>query len=314
MNQLQTPVTFIVFNRPEPTRRVFAAIAAARPSRLLIIADGPRADRKGESQLCDEVRKIVSDVHWPCKVETNFSEENLGCRRRVISGLDWVFSLVEEAIILEDDCLPNPTFFPYCAELLERYRDCEQIAIIGGFNPLQESFPFPYSYYFTRLVLIWGWATWRRTWQNYDEHMTLWPEVKKGELLKLMWKARKPRKQWTSIFDSNYKGVGPNSWDYQLIYSLWVRNFLNIVPRRNLIQNIGFGEEATHTKRADPGFKIESQDLSFPITHPPAVMDWPDYAKTYQDRFYTPSLWGRIFRKIGFLLNHPFPARRRKIS
>jgi hypothetical protein len=298
MTQLQTPVALLVFNRPEVTRRIFAAIAAARPSRLLIIADGPRTGRTGERELCDEVRKIVSAVDWPCKVDTNFSEKNLGCRKRVISGLDWAFSLVEEAVILEDDCLPNPTFFPYCAELLERYRDCKHIGIIGGFNPLQESFPFPYSYYFTRLVSIWGWATWRRTWQQYDEQLTEWPEVKKSKLLKLIWKRRRALRQWTGIFDRYHAGVDADSWDYQLIYSLWIRNLLNIVPSRNLIQNIGFGAEATHTKKADEGFKIRSQSLSFPLVHPPAEMDWPSYANEYQNRFYTPSLLGRLFRKI----------------
>ena len=132
MIPLDTPVALIVFNRPEATRRVFAAVAAARPSRLLIVADAPRTDRPGERQRCEEVLKIVSAVDWPCTVETNLASENLGCRRRVKSGLDWVFSLVEEAIILEDDCLPDPSFFPYCSQLLERYRDCGQVGIISG--------------------------------------------------------------------------------------------------------------------------------------------------------------------------------------
>ena len=136
MSPLQTPVALIVFNRPEPTRRVFAAVAAARPSHLLLIADGPRADRPGEAERCDMVRKIVSAVDWPCKVDTKFAAENMGCRRRVISGLDWVFSLVEDAIILEDDCIPDQTFFPFCSELLDRYREKSQIGFIAGFNSL----------------------------------------------------------------------------------------------------------------------------------------------------------------------------------
>ncbi len=298
MKQLETPVALMVFNRPEATRRVFAAVAAARPNHLLVVADGPRPDRKGERQLCDEVRKIVSAVDWPCKVETSFSEENLGCRRRIISGLDWVFSLVEEAIILEDDCLPDPTFFPYCTELLERYRDCDQVGIIGGFNPLPQSFPLPYSYYFTRQVLIWGWATWRRTWQKYDAHLTTWPEVRKGKLLELMWREPSLYELWTGIFDKVHAGQGPDSWDYQLVYSLWTRNLLNVVPSRNLIQNIGFDEEATHTKTADPGLKIQAQNLDFPLTHPPAMTDWPDYAESIQHRFTSPSLLRRLRTRI----------------
>lgn len=303
MNQLETPVVFIVFNRPEPTRRVFAAIAAARPSRLLLIADGPRANRSGESLRCEEVRKIVSAVDWPCKVETNFSNENLGCRRRMISGLDWVFSLVEEAIILEDDCLPDPSFFPYCSQLLERYRDCDQVGIISGFNPLQKSFPFPYSYYFNKLVLIWGWATWRRTWQKYDEKMTFWPQVKEGGLLRLMWKEQKSFERWTGIFDSVHSGRGPDAWSYQLTYSSWMHNWLNVVPRRNLIQNIGFGEDATHTTKADIGLKLSPQTLDFPIVHPPAMLDWPEYVVAFEHRFNIPSLSRRVRTKLSAILN-----------
>ena len=154
MNQLKTPVALIVFNRPDTTRKVFAAIAAARPSQLFLIADGPRADRGGEVERCEEVRKIISAIDWPCEVESNFSNENLGCRRRMISGLNWVFSHVEEAIIIEDDCLPHPSFFPYCSELLEKYRDTGQIGMISGFNHVPDFFPFRYSYYFSRMVSI----------------------------------------------------------------------------------------------------------------------------------------------------------------
>jgi hypothetical protein len=303
MQQLETPVALMVFNRPEPTRLVFAAVAAARPTRLLVVADGPRSDKEGERQLCDAVRAIVSKVDWPCKVETNFSEENLGCRRRVISGLDWVFSLVDEAIIIEDDCLPDPTFFPYCAELLERYRDCEQVGIISGFNPIQHTLPFPYSYYFTRMVQIWGWATWRRTWQRYDASLTAWPAIKQGRLLEKVWREPKICKLWTGIFDKVHAGVGPDSWDYQLVYSLWTQNLLNVVPSRNLIQNIGFDEEATHTKKADPGLKIQAQNLDFPITHPPAIIDWPDYAESIHRRFIFPGLLRRARTRIESLLS-----------
>lgn len=298
MTQLETPVAMIVFNRPEQTTRVFAAVAAAHPSRLLLIADGPRANRQGEQQLCEEVRRIVSCVDWPCKVETNFAEQNLGCRRRVISGLDWVFSLVEEAIILEDDCLPDPSFFLYCAELLERYRACDQIGMITGFNPLQKSFPFPYSYYFSKGVSIWGWATWRRTWQKYDEHLTTWPKVREDGLLRLMWPEREPREFWTRIFDNMHAGVGPNTWDYQMVYSLWTQNLSNVIPSRNLVENIGFGPHATHTVKADVGLKVSAQSLSFPLTHPPALIDWPEFAKNMQRRFFTPNLMAKIRRRL----------------
>ena len=303
MKQLETPVALMVFNRPEATRRVFAAVAAARPNHLLVVADGPRPDRKGERQLCDEVRKIVSAVDWPCKVETSFSEENLGCRRRIISGLDWVFSLVEEAIILEDDCLPDPTFFPYCTELLERYRDCDQVGIIGGFNPLPQSFPLPYSYYFTRQVLIWGWATWRRTWQKYDAHLTTWPEVRKGKLLELMWREPSLYELWTGIFDKVHAGQRA-----RLLGLSTGIFFMDAEPAQRCSQPESYPEywfrrRSNAYQDGGSGAEDSSAELGLPLTHPPAMTDWPDYAESIQHRFTSPSLLRRLRTRIESVLS-----------
>ncbi len=307
MNQLETPVALIVFNRPEPTRRVFAAIAAARPARLLLIADGPRADRAGEAELCEIVRQIVSAVDWPCQVEANFATKNMGCRRRVVSGLNWVFSLVEEAIILEDDCLPDASFFPYCSQLLERYRDQNQIGMIAGFNPLEKSFPFNYSYYFSVMVGIWGWATWRRAWQQYDENIATWPGVKASGLLAQILPDKVAVGYWEKVFDAMHQGRGPNTWDYQWVYACWTHTALSIVPSRNLIQNIGFGADATHTSGADPDLTLPAHSLIFPLQHPPAVEPWPEHAMEMQRTFYTPNLLRRIRRR--FRLRFPAAVR-----
>lgn len=298
MNQLQTPVALIVFNEPIATRRVFAAIAAARPTRLLLIADGPRTSRPGEAELCGEVKRIVTAVDWPCEVETNFSLENVGPRRRIISGIDWVFSLVEEAIILEHDCLPNQTFFPFCSELLERYRDEQQIGYITGFNPLEAKFPFRYSYYYSKMSNLWGWATWRRAWKKYDEHLTNWPEVKEAGLLNLLFPDKKVVAYWSKVFDNMYNGTGPSTWDYQLVYACWTRNWVSIVPRRNLVQYIGFGPQAAHTTKAEPGLTLEGGSLSFPLQHPPAITEWPEQAMGLQKQFFAPNLYRRIRRRL----------------
>jgi hypothetical protein len=302
MSQLRTPVAFIVFNRPETTRRVFAAITAARPSHLLLIADGPRANRPEDERRCDEVRRIVSAVDWPCKVETNFSNVNLGCRRRMISGLNWVFSLVEEAIILEDDCLPDPTFFPFCSELLEEYRNSSQIGMISGFNHVPDYFPFKYSYYFSKMVSIWGWATWRKCWQQYDENLVKWPEVKRERLLDNLFHDKRSVEYWTRTFDAMHDGTGPNAWGYQMVYTCWIKNWLTIVPRRNLIQNVGFNEDATHTSKVDPILPVATGALDFPLIHPPEIADWPERTRKMQKRFYTPGLLLRIRRKILYKL------------
>jgi hypothetical protein len=297
MSHQETPVVLIVFNRPEPTLRVFEAIAKARPSRLLIIADGPRPDRPEESDLCAEVRQIVARIDWPCKVDTNFAAENMGCRRRVISGLNWVFSLVNEAIILEDDCLPDQSFFQYCSELLERYRDNEKIGMIAGFN-FEGSFPHSCSYYFSPLAPIWGWATWRRSWQQYDEEMNGWPEAKQNGMLRRLFPNGRVIAYWERMFDRMVDGIGPNTWDYQWVYTSWTRNWLNIVPATNLIQNIGFGHDATHTIKSDPLAAIPADRIRFPLHHPSTIV--PSQARTMklQKQVYVSSLFKRIKRKI----------------
>ncbi|MGA7856550.1 MAG: hypothetical protein WCA11_01390 [Terracidiphilus sp.] len=298
MSQLETPVALIVFNRPETTRHVFKAVAAARPSHLFLIADSPRTDRPGEAERCEQVRKIVTAVDWPCQVETSFASENMGCRRRVISGLNWVFSAVEEAIILEDDCVPDPSFFPFCAELLVRYRNHPQIAYVSGFNPLEKDFPFPFSYYYSQMANLWGWATWRRAWSEYDEHIQSWPAVKEAGLLNLIFPDKKAVAYWSAIFDRMAQGTGPNTWDYQWVYTCWMRNWLAVVPRRNLIQNIGFGGDATHPQAADPGLTLPAASVEFPLRHPPAMTAWPAQAILAQRRFYTPNIPRRVRRKI----------------
>lgn len=297
MNQLETPVALIVFNRPEQTHRVFDVIAKARPSRLMIIADGPRRDRQEEAERCAEVRQIVSKVDWPCELDLNLSDENLGCRRRVITGLNWVFSLVEEAIILEDDCLPDPSFFPFCSELLERYRDQHQIGFIAGFNPLEKKFPFEYSYFFSLVTGIWGWATWRRAWQEYDEHISNWPAIKEAGLLHLLFPDKKVVAYWSRVFDAMYHGTGPNTWDYQWLFTCWTRNWLSVLSGRNLVQNIGFGEEATHTTSIDSDLKLPPSQMKFPLRHPPAILPWNSHVMEIQELLFTPGLMRRIRRK-----------------
>jgi hypothetical protein len=299
MNQLETPVALIVFNRPEIAQRVFAAVSAARPTRLLLIADGPRPGRPEEAGRCELVKKIVTAVDWPCQVVTNFAPQNMGCRQRIISGLNWVFSLVEEAIILEDDCLPDPSFFPFCAELLERHRNHPQIAFIGGFNPLERSFPFSFSYYYSLPVYPeWGWATWRRAWQEFDEHIRSWPEVRKAGLLNVIFPDKRVVAYWSRVFDRMYEGTGPSAWDYQWIYTCWTQNWLSVVPGRNLIQNIGFVPEATHTTAPDPDRDLRAGTISFPLQHPPAMTAWPAHAMQAQKRFYAPSIPWRIRRRF----------------
>ena len=268
--QLQTPVCLIAFNRPDTTQKVFEAIRQVKPPKLLVIADGARADRPEEAEKCAKTREIINQVDWDCEVLTNYSDINLGCRKRVSSGLNWVFEQVEEAIILEDDCLPHPTFFRFCEELLERYRDNERVMAISGDNFQWGRKRTDYSYYFSRYNHIWGWASWRRAWRLYDLEMKIWPEVRDGNWLKDILQDSDAVNYWTKIFQGVYEGF--NTWDYPWTFACWIHNGLTILPKVNLVSNIGFGAEATHTKSVSKFANMPTEEMSFPLQHPPFMI------------------------------------------
>jgi hypothetical protein len=266
-DQLQTPVAFIIFNRPDTTARVFAEIAKARPRKLLVIADGPRPHKAGEAERCAQTRAIIDGVDWECEVLRNFSNTNLGCRSRVASGIDWVFEQVPEAIILEDDCLPDPSFFRFCEEMLDRYRDDTRIAMISGDNFLFNELDVEGSYYFSRYCHIWGWASWRRAWRFYDRSASIWPQFQRQKCLKAIAHSLSEEMYWTAAFDGVQRGE-IDTWDYQWGLACWTENMLSIMPTQNLISNIGFGLDATHTSRKSRYAEMMTTALEFPLQHP----------------------------------------------
>jgi hypothetical protein len=301
--QLETPIAFIIFNRPETTKRVFAEIAKAKPPKLLVIADGPRANRPDDVEKCSDVRAIVDDVNWDCEVLTNYSDVNLGVKCRVSSGLDWVFKTVDEAIILEDDCLPHPTFFRFCEEMLEKYRDDERIAMISGDNFQFGRKRTGYSYYFSRYPHIWGWASWRRTWMKYDVNMKLWPEIRDGDWLQDLLMDKKVMRFWENKFDTVYRGK-IDTWDYQWVFSRWVNNELAILPNVNLISNIGFGPEAVHTKYRNRFSEMETEAIIFPISHPPYVIrDHIADKITEKNEFSGQTILHKVVNRLKSLIN-----------
>lgn len=270
---MRSAVLLLVFNRPESTRQVFEAIRAARPPRLYIAADGPRPSREGEHERCNEVRQIATDVDWPCEVKTLFREINLGCKMGVSTGIDWFFSHEEEGIILEDDILPVPSFFPFCDELLDRYRHEDKVGLISGCNLISKHYNCPHSYFFSRYNHIWGWASWRRAWQHYDVEMRAWPEWKASRLLQQMSDgSRAFESSWSSQFDDTHAGK-IDTWDYQWTFAFWRHGMLAVLPAHNQIRNLGFGPEATHTTVAYPIYLVESQPkpLTFPLRHPARI-------------------------------------------
>lgn len=266
-----TPVAFFIFNRVDTTNKVFEAIRFAKPTNLLVVADGPRTDIPDDIEKCSATRAIIDRVDWDCEILTNYSDVNLGCKHRVSSGLDWVFDMVEEAIILEDDCLPDPTFFRFCDELLNLYRDDERIMHIGGISFLCSSNNLEYSYYFSKYTQVWGWATWRRSWKYYDVEMKLWPLVRNSEWLSAIINEKKEAIVRTKIWDSTYNGEC-DSWAYQWLFAVLTQNGMSILPKVNLISNIGFSQEATHTKINPSGANLQKFSLTFPLIHPPLMV------------------------------------------
>lgn len=294
---LKIPVVFIIFNRPETARRVFAEIAIARPPKLLVIADGPRTDHPDDAEKCAVVRAIIDGVNWDCEVLKNYSDANLGCKRRVSSGLDWVFDKVEEAIILEDDCLPHPTFFRFCEELLEKYRNNETIMLISGDNFQFGRKRTEYSYYFSRYPHIWGWASWRRAWNNYDVDMKMWPEIRDGEWLKDMLGNKRSIWYWKYIFENVYKGK-IDTWDYQWTFACWIQNALVVLPNVNLVSNIGFGVKAEHTKDKDKFAQMEIESMCFPILHPDYILRDSKSDIFVENKMFSGSLMSRIIKRL----------------
>lgn len=266
------PIIFIIFNRPDTTRRVFEAIRAARPEKLLVIADGPRAGRPGDGNRCAETRAIIEEVDWDCDVQRNFSESNLGCRLRISSGISWAFELVDKAIILEDDCVPSKSFFRYCADLLERYENDDRVMMISGNNHLFGRENTTDSYYFSRYPHYWGWATWRRAWDKYDVDMVHWPEIRDRRLFDQYFPRMIDRLYWESVFQHTYERR-INSWAYQWVYSIWANSGLCAAPARNLVANIGFEHaDATHTTSESVYSSLAAEELEWPLVHPATVL------------------------------------------
>jgi hypothetical protein len=263
-----TPIAFFIFNRPDLTKTVFEEIRKIQPQQLFVIADGARSAE--EVERCDQARSIIQQIDWKCEVRTNFSEVNLGCKHRISSGLDWVFSEVEEAIILEDDCLPNPSFFNFCQTLLEKYRYDRRIMMISGDNFQNGKNATRYSYYFSKYAHVWGWATWRRAWQHYDVKLATWREAQALDLICSICENSAEQRYWTNIFDRVFKGE-IDTWDYQWLYTCWSQHGLSILPNVNLISNIGFRADATHVSSHSPWANLPTIEIEA-IHHPPIIV------------------------------------------
>lgn len=272
-NSITEAVLFLVFNRIETTKEVFECIRQAKPKRLYVAADGPRINKEGEAEKVQTVREfIIKGIDWECEVHTLFRDKNLGCKYAVSSAISWFFKNEDQGIILEDDCKPNLDFFRFCEEMLSRYKESKDIGIISGTNHFISNSSIKEDYYFSIFPFIWGWASWRRVWEYYDLEMEDYDNFSTRESLKNKFLTSGALNYWHDCFKkTSNKQI--NTWDYQFTYSLIKNNFLNIIPKVNLISNIGFGELATHTvnpKEAKHS-NLPTNRLSFPLIHPQLI-------------------------------------------
>lgn len=309
-------VVFIIFRRPDLTSQVFKKIAQARPGKLFVISDGPHSDRPGEDQKVMATRAVVEKIDWPCQVFRNYSETNMGCKNRVISGLDWVFSQVEDAIIIEDDCEPSPEFFAFCTTLLPMYRDEPRVMAINGSSFVPARLTGPHSYFFSRYPQIWGWATWKRAWDNYDPELRDWPEKKAAGWLEEKGFFPREVEFWDNMFHITHTGE-LNSWDFAWTYTCWRENGLSIAPAVNMITNIGCRSDGTHLFDKSPVADLPIGKLG-PLSHPPrierneaadlwtfyrsgAYITPPTWVSRMKYRLFNRHFYGNLIKKIPFL-------------
>ena len=295
---MKTPVVLIIFRRPDKTLQVLEKIRQVKPSKLFVICDAPRPEKTDEYEKCEQSRAIIDTVDWDCEVIKNYADTNLGSFRRIPTGLDWVFNQVEEAIILEDDCLPEITFFRFCEELLEYYKNDQRIMAISGDNFQLGNQRTQDSYYFSRYTHSWGWATWKRAWKHFDMELSTWPDVQNKQLLRSILDNDRDVKYWTSILQNVYDSK-IKAWDYRWTFATWLQNGLTILPNVNLISNIGFGEGATHTvSTKNPWINLPTQPMSFPLQHPQFVIRDSIADKFTQDSVFNATLKNRLIRKL----------------
>lgn len=309
-NQFNVPILLTVYRRVDTTEKTLNAIRQVRPRQLFVIADGAR--NAEEKIKCDAARAVVDQIDWECEVKKNFSEVNMNCGPRIASGLEWVFGQVDRAIILEDDCLPDESFFYYCQELLEKYKDNPKIMQIAGLNTQQgnKKFNCPDSYYFSQVAQTWGWATWQRAFNTYEFFLESWEEIRKTDKLKKILPNYAVREYWSNLFDNikDNKKARDGTWDVQWFYNVLMHEGLVIAPKKNLITNIGFGEGAGSTVNVlDKNANMARYPMQFPLQHPARI----EYNNRQADNYtfwYIYDINSGIKKKVKSFLRHYLPG------
>lgn len=297
--EFNTPILFLVFNRIETTKKVFKSISAAKPPRLYIASDGPRPNRLDDIKNVKEVRDFINqNINWDCELNYLFRDTNLGCKDAVSEAITWFFENEEQGIILEDDCLPSDSFYLYCQELLNKYKYNEDIYLISGDGRSTNNFKIRGDYAFIKYPLIWGWASWSRVWRNYDKNMIDWPNYR-NTLPNKISNNHATRVFWKDMFNRMYlKSI--DTWDYQFSYLVLKNSAKCIIPAKNLISNIGFGLDATHTKdKSSSSSNVLSYEITIPLKEDISLAD-SDYLNSFYDKheFSKKSFFERVMNKL----------------
>ena len=266
----KVPIVYICFNRPELTKRTFEYIKKIKPSKLFLIVDGPRKNNKQDTINCPRVKKIIQNINWKCKLYKNFSKDNLGLKNRVFSGLDWVFNNTNEAIILEDDCLPHKDFFFFCEAMLKKYKNSNKVKFITGNNfQIPKKTEICEDYYFSKYSHIWGWATWKKTWFEVNRDDTFWKKKIFNSKFEMMKSSTKEKKYWKKMYNEVLDNK-LNSWAIYLLFSIWKNKGLTVTPKINLIKNLGLSS-GTNTKKLHIKLDISNKSLNKPLKHPKII-------------------------------------------
>jgi len=297
-----TAILLLIFNRPDTTQQVFDEIRKIKPARLYVACDGTRANKENEAQQVARCKQIIDSIDWDCELKTLYRERNLGCKMAVSGAIDWFFEHEEEGIILEDDCLPNQSFFYFCEQMLQKYRNDERVWHVSGSNYQNGIKRGEGSYYFSMYCLIWGWATWKRAWQNYDVTIASYPDFVKQQKIRQLFKGKVLQNHWLEQFRLVYSNV-LDTWDHQLTYAMLNHSGLSIIPNVNLISNIGFGAGATHTIDVNSRFsQIRQSEMDELIIHPEAVIR-DQAADDYSSKHVViPPFHSRLRVKVGKIL------------
>jgi len=300
MTNYNTPILLVIFNRPDKVRELVKALAKIQPRNIYITADGPRLHVPTDISRCAEARAVALEIPWKCEVQTKFSDINRGCRYGVTDAIDWFFEQVESGIILEDDCIPNISFFNFCSTLLEKYKNDAQVMRISGNNFQDGTARGEGSYYFSKYTHSWGWATWKRAWNKYKPALERFNEFDKNNQINTLPLSKAAKKFWIKNFRQTIKG--DDSWDSLWLYTVWLNGGLSIIPNKNLVSNIGFGEDATHTKNITHSSNLNTEALDNLIYPKEKYSDYEADEYTFKTLFYR-SILRRIFTKISAIIN-----------